>query len=150
MTIGPDNFKWMLFGDDDTVFLIDNVLRLLPHLDPTIPYFMTDHLWYPQPAGMHATTDHLLELRTTCKAWWCTLPLVREAYLAYMCNLSHLARHIKLHPATCAQEFGCPQPIQLYAINTSHNTMPEASMYYVNCSISCIAYNMAMNFLDIN
>lgn len=48
MTIGPDNFKWMLFGDDDTVFLIDNVLNLLPHLDPTVPYFMTDHLWYPE------------------------------------------------------------------------------------------------------
>jgi len=51
MTIGPNNFKWMLFGDDDTVFLIDNVLHLVPHLDPTVPYFMTDHLWYPQPPG---------------------------------------------------------------------------------------------------
>lgn len=51
MTIGPDNFKWMLFGDDDTVFLIDNVLNLLPHLDPTVPYFMTDHLWYPETVG---------------------------------------------------------------------------------------------------
>lgn len=51
MTIGPDNFKWMLFGDDDTVFLIDNVLNLLPHLDPTVPYFMTDHLWYPEVVG---------------------------------------------------------------------------------------------------
>ena len=47
MSIGPDNFKWMLFGDDDTVFLIDNVLQLLQHLDPSIPYYMTDHLWYP-------------------------------------------------------------------------------------------------------
>ena len=65
-----------------------------------------------------------------------------------MCNLSHLARHIKLHPATCAQELGCPQPMQMYAVNTSHNTMPEPSMYYVNCRISCIAYNMAMKFLD--
>ena len=56
MTIGPDNFKWMLFGDDDTVFLIDNVLNLLPHLDPTVPYFMTDHLWYPEVVGKQATT----------------------------------------------------------------------------------------------
>ena len=52
MTVGPDNFKWMLFGDDDTVFLIDNVLNLLPYLDPSQPYYMTDHLWYPQ-AGTH-------------------------------------------------------------------------------------------------
>lgn len=51
MTIGPDNFEWMLFGDDDTVFLIDNVLNLIPHLDPTIPYYLTDHLWYPQISG---------------------------------------------------------------------------------------------------
>ena len=48
MTIGPDNFKWMLFGDDDTVFLIDNVMHMLPHLDPEQPYFITDHLWFPQ------------------------------------------------------------------------------------------------------
>ena len=53
MTIGPDNFAWMLFGDDDTVFLIDNVLNLIPHLDPTIPYYLTDHLWYPQISGEH-------------------------------------------------------------------------------------------------
>ena len=61
MTIGPDNFKWMLFGDDDTVFLIDNVLNLLPHLDPSLPYFMTDHLWYPETVGEHliVTTLHV-------------------------------------------------------------------------------------------
>ena len=51
MTIGSDNFRWMLFGDDDTVFLIDNVLNLLAYLDPTVPYFMTDHLWYPETVG---------------------------------------------------------------------------------------------------
>ena len=67
MTIGPDNFKWMLFGYDDTIFFIDNVLNLLPHLDPTVPYFMTDHLWYPDTAGktclvtaVHLATQVLL------------------------------------------------------------------------------------------
>lgn len=59
MTIGPDNFKWMLFGDDDTVFLIDNVLNLLPHLDPAVPYFMTDHLWYPETVGKQVVRIHL-------------------------------------------------------------------------------------------
>ena len=57
MTIGPDKFKWMLFGDDDTVFLIDNVLHLLPHLDSSVPYFMTDHLWYPESPGELSTTQ---------------------------------------------------------------------------------------------
>lgn len=51
MTVGANNFKWMLFGDDDTVFVLDNVLRMLEHLDPNLPYFITDHLWYPQGAG---------------------------------------------------------------------------------------------------
>ena len=31
------------------VFVIDNVLKLVENLDPTVPYFITDHLWYPQP-----------------------------------------------------------------------------------------------------
>ena len=25
---GPENFKWMMFGDDDTVFFVDNVLQV--------------------------------------------------------------------------------------------------------------------------
>ena len=63
MTIGPDNFKWMLFGDDDTVFIIDNVLNLLQHLDPKVPYFMTDHLWYPDTVGKNAQA-----VQCACKA----------------------------------------------------------------------------------
>ena len=37
----------MLFGDDDTVFYIDNVLRLLETLDHTMPYILSDHIWFP-------------------------------------------------------------------------------------------------------
>lgn len=43
---GADNYKWMLYGDDDTVFYLDNVLRMLEPLDPTMPYFITDHIWF--------------------------------------------------------------------------------------------------------
>ena len=37
----------MLFGDDDTVFYVDNVLRLLETLDHTMPYILSDHIWFP-------------------------------------------------------------------------------------------------------
>ena len=43
-----DSYKWMLYGDDDTVFYLDNVLRMLEalDLDPAMPYFLTDHIWF--------------------------------------------------------------------------------------------------------
>ncbi|DBB03610.1 hypothetical protein WJX82_006761 [Trebouxia sp. C0006] len=44
---GYNNFKWMLYGDDDTVFFIDNALDMLEGLDHNMPYFLTDHLWFP-------------------------------------------------------------------------------------------------------
>ena len=99
MTIGPDNFKWMLFGDDDTVFLIDNVLNLLPHLDPAVPYFMTDHLWYPETVGKQslgiAPQTHLhcsqtalavLPCRPRHNIWVCCKHLVHEAWSIHCCH----------------------------------------------------------------
>ncbi|KAK9847910.1 hypothetical protein WJX84_006722 [Apatococcus fuscideae] len=47
-TVGSQNYKWLIFGDDDTVFLIDNVLKLVNEMDHKIPYFMTDHIWFPE------------------------------------------------------------------------------------------------------
>ena len=46
-TAGIDSYKWMLFGDDDTTFFVDNALRLLETLDHTIPYILSDHMWFP-------------------------------------------------------------------------------------------------------
>ena len=48
---GYDNFKWMLYGDDDTVFFVDNALDMLEELDHNMPYFLTDHLWFPDQFG---------------------------------------------------------------------------------------------------
>ena len=45
---GVDNFEWILFGDDDTVFFVNNALKLLRHLDHKLPYFLTDNIQYPQ------------------------------------------------------------------------------------------------------
>ncbi len=48
MTVGVDKYKWILYGDDDTVFNIDNVLRLVNGLNASNPYLLTDALWFPQ------------------------------------------------------------------------------------------------------
>lgn len=47
-TYGVDSYKWSLFGEDDTVFMLQNALNLLGHLDPDLPYFLTDNIHYPQ------------------------------------------------------------------------------------------------------
>lgn len=36
-----DNYKWLLYGDDDTVWFMDGVLRFLEDLDPDMPYFIS-------------------------------------------------------------------------------------------------------------
>ncbi len=46
-TAGIDSYKWILFGDDDTVFYVDNALRMLETLDHTMPYILSDHIWFP-------------------------------------------------------------------------------------------------------
>lgn len=48
MTVGMHQYKWILYGDDDTVFNIDNVLRLVNGLNASNPYLLTDCLWFPQ------------------------------------------------------------------------------------------------------
>lgn len=47
-SFGVDSYKWMLFGEDDTVFFVDNTLKLLGHLDADLPYVLTDNIHYPQ------------------------------------------------------------------------------------------------------
>lgn len=47
MTYGMENYKWILYGDDDTVFFIDNVLDLVKDLDHNMPYFISDAIWWP-------------------------------------------------------------------------------------------------------
>ena len=38
------SFDWLLSGDDDTVWLVDNVAALTQTLDPDTPYYLTDSL----------------------------------------------------------------------------------------------------------
>ncbi|GLC47874.1 hypothetical protein PLESTB_000035100 [Pleodorina starrii] len=41
-----ESYKWMLYGDDDTVFYMPAVKRLLAHLDPELPIALSDNLWF--------------------------------------------------------------------------------------------------------
>ena len=36
-----DTYKWLLYGDDDTVWFMDGVLDMLADLDPDTPYFIS-------------------------------------------------------------------------------------------------------------
>lgn len=47
-TISMDKYKWILYGDDDTVWVPENVLKMLNGLDHTMPYFLSDHIWFPE------------------------------------------------------------------------------------------------------
>ena len=39
-----DTYKWLLYGDDDTVWFMDGVLDVLSDLDPDTPYFISGQL----------------------------------------------------------------------------------------------------------
>ncbi|GFR48861.1 hypothetical protein Agub_g10815, partial [Astrephomene gubernaculifera] len=41
-----ESYKWMLYGDDDTLFYMAAVKRLVSRLDPDLPYAISDNLWY--------------------------------------------------------------------------------------------------------
>jgi len=43
-----DTYRWMLYGDDDTIFYLHGVLRLVRRMDPAPPIAISDHLWLSQ------------------------------------------------------------------------------------------------------
>ncbi|KAK9785869.1 hypothetical protein WJX73_002692 [Symbiochloris irregularis] len=57
-TIGLDSYKWLLYGDDDTVFFIDNVIKVLGDLDYAQPYFLSDALWWPETGNVSSLRLH--------------------------------------------------------------------------------------------
>ncbi|GFR48863.1 hypothetical protein Agub_g10817 [Astrephomene gubernaculifera] len=58
-----DTYKWMLYGDDDTLFFMDAVKRLLASFDPDLPLAFSDNLWYlgahPNPHAPRCLPCHL-------------------------------------------------------------------------------------------
>ena len=49
--MGLDSFKWVLYGDDDTVFFIDGALDALENLDYNMPYLLSDDVWFVEDDG---------------------------------------------------------------------------------------------------
>ncbi len=50
-----DTYKWLLYGDDDTVWFLEGVMSMLEDLDPDMPYFIT---------GKHASQPcHAIRVR---------------------------------------------------------------------------------------
>ncbi len=45
VTASPNSYKWILYGDDDTFWFIDNALIYLSQLDPDMPYLLSDNIW---------------------------------------------------------------------------------------------------------
>ncbi|GFR41913.1 hypothetical protein Agub_g2705 [Astrephomene gubernaculifera] len=41
-----NTYKWMLYGDDDTLFFMRGVQQLLSNFDPELPLALSDNLWY--------------------------------------------------------------------------------------------------------
>ena len=61
-TLGIDSYRWILYGDDDTVWFPDVILKLVNRMDHETPYFLTDHIWFPEWKGdsPHGARQHLL------------------------------------------------------------------------------------------
>lgn len=49
------NYKWMLFGDDDTIWLMKNVERLLENYDHRLPYAISDYMYFGKTFGTENT-----------------------------------------------------------------------------------------------
>ncbi|KAK9916685.1 hypothetical protein WJX75_005772 [Coccomyxa subellipsoidea] len=43
-----ESYKWLLYGDDDTVFFPEAARQLLARFDPDLPYAITDNMWFEE------------------------------------------------------------------------------------------------------
>ncbi|GFR42726.1 hypothetical protein Agub_g3644 [Astrephomene gubernaculifera] len=98
-----DTYKWMLYGDDDTIFYMTGVLKLLSQFDPEQPLALTDNIWYyslhPSPSAPRClpcgfntssiSTNHSFTPRPACP--FCTRALACGTYSPrYRCNATHM------------------------------------------------------------
>ena len=58
-------YKWMLYGDDDTLFFPDTTAKLLQNLDPDMPYFLTGAYCFPQAISKHNPYKYTHNINTT-------------------------------------------------------------------------------------
>jgi hypothetical protein len=95
------DFDWLLAGDDDTVFLMDNVLDLVRDLDPNDPYYLTDAL---QSNGLACTLREEASERgpsdciKTPPATPCTRAVLEDSSVCHTEHLVHKEGHIDVAP----------------------------------------------------
>ncbi len=59
-----DSFKWLFYGDDDTVFFLKGAMNVVKDLDPNMPYFLTGtfchqlNLYINTPFGSNVVRGH--------------------------------------------------------------------------------------------
>ncbi|GLI68035.1 hypothetical protein VaNZ11_012358 [Volvox africanus] len=80
-----ETYKWMLYGDDDTLFFMEPVKRMLASFDPSLPLALSDNLWYlsyqPNAHAPRCLPCHMANA---------TLPSVEE-----LVKTPHVREHIR-------------------------------------------------------
>ena len=95
------DFDWLLAGDDDTIFLMDNVVDLVRDLDPNEPFYLTDAL---QSNGLSCTLrEEASELGPsncvkTPPVTPCTRAVLEDSSVCHADNPAHREGHVDLPP----------------------------------------------------
>lgn len=63
-TVGLGNYAWILNGDDDTIYIIENVLAMVNRFDHDLPFHLSDNIWFPEWDG-----EGLLPLQREQEMW---------------------------------------------------------------------------------
>ncbi|KAK9809692.1 hypothetical protein WJX73_005491 [Symbiochloris irregularis] len=58
LTFGIDTYSWILNGDDDTVYIVENVLAMVNRFDHALPFHLSDNIWFPEWDGKKDTFVH--------------------------------------------------------------------------------------------
>ena len=61
-------YDWVLYGDDDTLYLMDNALEMLRGLDAATPYFLSDALSMDRCVDVHKNSDQFCALPGTAES----------------------------------------------------------------------------------
>ena len=79
-----DSYKWLLYGDDDTVWFMESVMRLLQDFDPDLPYFITGWSCFSLLLSLlrHVSACQL-DCLTPLHAWSYATSLVRLQRVAH-------------------------------------------------------------------
>lgn len=78
--VNRTGYKWMLYGDDDTMWFVGGVLDVLKDLDPEMPYIITGkQSVFGLPAGKSCSAKHFITKLTqhtlTCSVDFDTWPM---------------------------------------------------------------------------